>query len=177
VDELDQKDLHDLKRKRKKEKKPKFTIPKPPSKSAPPGPAYSPQTFTFTSFTQYFANLTRIHNINLLDKKQQKKPSPTNFDYEVEYASNNDTHYKLPDLTVRNLLDLAQRIAKEEVKKEVKQNDCDPSAHELQDFEDGDASPWLDLVEKTAKNHVWRAFVKRAFVCTKPEKYLDDRFG
>jgi endopolyphosphatase len=37
-------------------------VPEGPSKSSPPGPAYSPQTFTWTRFTQYFANLTHINN-------------------------------------------------------------------------------------------------------------------
>ncbi|KAJ4354667.1 Endopolyphosphatase [Didymosphaeria variabile] len=46
----------------KKRKKYKFKVPKGPSKSSPPGPAYSPQTLTFTSYTQYFANLTHINN-------------------------------------------------------------------------------------------------------------------
>ncbi len=48
--------------KKHKAKKPKFIAPLPPSKSAPPGPAYSPQTFTWMSLTQYFANLTTINN-------------------------------------------------------------------------------------------------------------------
>lgn len=49
-------------KKQHKAKKPKFIAPLPPSKSAPPGPAYSPQTFTWLSLTQYFANLTTINN-------------------------------------------------------------------------------------------------------------------
>ncbi|KAF2108544.1 Metallo-dependent phosphatase-like protein [Lophiotrema nucula] len=47
---------------RKKPKKYKFKIPKGPSKSAPPGPAYSPQSLTLLGYTQLFANLTRINN-------------------------------------------------------------------------------------------------------------------
>ena len=46
----------------KHSKKFRFKVPKGPSKSAPPGPAYSPQTLTLTGYTQYFANLTRINN-------------------------------------------------------------------------------------------------------------------
>lgn len=46
----------------KKLRKHKFRVPDGPSKSSPPGPAYSPQTLTFTSYTQYFANLTHINN-------------------------------------------------------------------------------------------------------------------
>lgn len=49
-------------KKKHKAKKPRFIAPLPPSKSAPPGPAYSPQTFTWLSLTQYFANLTTINN-------------------------------------------------------------------------------------------------------------------
>jgi endopolyphosphatase len=50
------------KKKKKGPRKYKFRVPEGPSKSAPPGPAYSPQTFTWTRFTQYFANLTHINN-------------------------------------------------------------------------------------------------------------------
>ena len=54
---------HTKKKKKKKKhpKKPNFSVPLPPSKSSPPGPAYSPQLFTLTSYAQYFANLTRIN--------------------------------------------------------------------------------------------------------------------
>jgi endopolyphosphatase len=46
----------------KHSKKFRFKVPEGPSKSAPPGPAYSPQPLTWTRYTQYFANLTRINN-------------------------------------------------------------------------------------------------------------------
>lgn len=46
----------------KHSKKFRFKVPDGPSKSAPPGPAYSPQPLTWTRYTQYFANLTRINN-------------------------------------------------------------------------------------------------------------------
>jgi len=59
-------DVETAMRKKKKHKKHprkyKFKIPEGPSKSSPPGPAYSPQTFTWTRYTQYFANLTQINN-------------------------------------------------------------------------------------------------------------------
>jgi endopolyphosphatase len=54
--------LKGKKKKKKGHRKYKFRVPEGPSKSSPPGPAYSPQVFTFTRFTQYFANLTRINN-------------------------------------------------------------------------------------------------------------------
>ncbi|RMZ69087.1 vacuolar endopolyphosphatase [Pyrenophora seminiperda CCB06] len=49
-------------KKDKKKRKYKFKVPGGPSKTAPPGPAYSPQTLTWTRYVQYFANLTRINN-------------------------------------------------------------------------------------------------------------------
>ncbi|KAK8198352.1 hypothetical protein BKA81DRAFT_133806 [Phyllosticta paracitricarpa] len=45
-----------------KKKKYKFTVPEGPSKSSPPGPAYSPQTLSLVGYTQYFANLTQLNN-------------------------------------------------------------------------------------------------------------------
>ncbi|KAH6854589.1 Metallo-dependent phosphatase-like protein [Chaetomium sp. MPI-CAGE-AT-0009] len=66
----------DKKNKKKKHGKPKTSPPKhdpnlhiplPPSKSTPPGPAYSTQPLTLTGYTQYFANLTHINNLNLTD--------------------------------------------------------------------------------------------------------------
>ncbi|KAL2020677.1 hypothetical protein VTK56DRAFT_8073 [Thermocarpiscus australiensis] len=65
-------DINKSKKKKKRKNKPKkpqhdpnLIIPSPPSKTAPPGPAYSPQPLTLTGFTQYFANLTYINNLNL----------------------------------------------------------------------------------------------------------------
>lgn len=43
-------------------KKYKFHLPSPPSKSTPPGPAYSPQTFSLKGYHQFYANLTYINN-------------------------------------------------------------------------------------------------------------------
>ncbi|KAI9887871.1 MAG: Endopolyphosphatase [Watsoniomyces obsoletus] len=39
-----------------------FKIPHSPSKSTPPGPAYSLQPFTLTGFIQYVANITHLNN-------------------------------------------------------------------------------------------------------------------
>jgi endopolyphosphatase len=113
----------------------KFKVPKGPSKSAPPGPAYSPQTLTFTGYTQLFANLTTINNdfphedeatasqgdfVELQrwkdGKHSGKKPNtglrPKTFRFEVEYDTANDTIWDLKDLTVRNYLDLASRMGR-----------------------------------------------------------------
>ena len=118
----------------KKPKKYKFVVPAPPSKSAPPGPAYSPQTFSLTGYAQYFANLTHINN-DFVDqepgpvdahkmigaerwkqgkhqgkKSKHQKPHPKHFEYQVEYNTTDDKIFKLQDLTVRSYLDLARRI-------------------------------------------------------------------
>ncbi|KAK7907882.1 hypothetical protein PG985_015185 [Apiospora marii] len=106
-----------------------LVIPEGPSKTATPGPAYSPQTLSFTGFTQYFANLTHINNdMTSQDvdeaevsprgwnegkhkgKKPSHKPKPRNFTYEVEYSTFHDDLYKLADLTVRSFVELAYRI-------------------------------------------------------------------
>ncbi|KAF2631919.1 Endopolyphosphatase [Macroventuria anomochaeta] len=67
----------------KHSKKFRFKIPEGPSKSAPPGPAYSPQVFTWTRYTQYFANLTRINN-DFFDPQRHQ------FDVDGEPTSKND---------------------------------------------------------------------------------------
>ncbi|CAO2650578.1 Nn.00g018700.m01.CDS01 [Neocucurbitaria sp. VM-36] len=58
-----------VKKPKKGPRKYKFKVPKGPSKSAPPGPAYSPQVFTWTRYVQYFANLTNINN-DFVDPQQ-----------------------------------------------------------------------------------------------------------
>ena len=116
-------------KKHHKSKKSKFVVPKPPSKSAPPGPAYSPQTLSWLGYTQYYANLTQINNdftggqSNEIEAdkwhdgkhsgKKPKEKSKTHhrkFEYQVEYNTRNDSIFGLQDLTVRSYLDLAGRI-------------------------------------------------------------------
>ena len=110
-----------------------FKIPRGPSKSSLPGPAYSPQTFSWLGYTQYFANLTLINadftndtivsgrdNVEKNGWKDGKhhgkrpnketKPDPKEFRFEVEYDTQNDSLYGLDDLTVRSFLSLAERI-------------------------------------------------------------------
>lgn len=111
-------------------KKPNFKVPKPPSKSSPPGPAYSPQTFSLLGYTQYYANLTRInddftgngedrslseerwHGGKHKGKKPREKSKKhhKDFQFEVEYNTRNDSVFGLKDLTVRSYIDLAGRI-------------------------------------------------------------------
>jgi endopolyphosphatase len=63
------------KHKSKRPRKYKFKVPEGPSKSSPPGPAYSPQSFTWTRYTQYFANLTRINN-DFLETDSRRSSTP-----------------------------------------------------------------------------------------------------
>lgn len=116
-----------------KAKKPKFITPDPPSKSSPPGPAYSPQTFTWLSFAQYYANLTTInndfpsepeaadlqparwHNGKHSGKQPHSKVPKDHtkeFKYEMEYDTKTDKTFQLRDLTMRSVLDLAARIGR-----------------------------------------------------------------
>lgn len=120
------------KKKHKKPKNPDLIVPSPPSKASPPGPAYSPQTLTLLGYTQYFANLTHINNVNFAPpdenpgneleadkwhegkhkgkKTKDKKPHPKPFKFKREYSTFNDSIYKLDDLTVRSYIKLAHRI-------------------------------------------------------------------
>ncbi|KAF2199927.1 Endopolyphosphatase [Delitschia confertaspora ATCC 74209] len=141
-DQFENPTLSSQKDKRKKAKKPhkkrkkyKFKVPSPPSKSTPPGPAYSPQTLTLTGYVQYFANITRINNdfVEPNDSslfngqkwnegkhkgKQPKhnKPRPKEFEYEIEYNTTCDKVYRLKDLTVKSYLELATRIGDQDGK-------------------------------------------------------------
>ena len=122
------------KKKKKKKKKPKhpkdpnLVVPDDPPKKAVPGPAYLPQPFTLTGYTQYFANLTYLNNDledpdigenkwrdgdHADDVPKHKKPQPHDFNYEVEYRTYDDEIFKLKDLTVMNYLKLAYRMGQE----------------------------------------------------------------
>jgi endopolyphosphatase len=118
------------KKKPKKPKKPKdpnLILPKDPPSGSTPGPAYCPQKFTLTGYTQYFANLTYLNNDiedpdfednrwrdgdHADDKPKNKKPQPHDFNFEVEYSTFDDGKFKLKDLTVRQYLKLAYRISR-----------------------------------------------------------------
>ncbi|KAI9699140.1 MAG: Endopolyphosphatase [Candelina mexicana] len=138
------------KRKKKhKPKKPDFIVPQPPSSASPPGPAYSPQTFTFLGYTQYFANLTYINNdiadhdsVEASKKWKGKRPkqhlplpdsTPNNFEYEVEYSTFEDKIFQLRDLTVKSYLDLAIRIGKYKPRKGDQWNIEDDTSIATQD--------------------------------------------
>ncbi len=106
--------------------KPPFEMPSPPSATAPPGPAYSPQPFTLTSYTQYFANLTFLNNefktsgvrleeyigasLSTNKRNESNVPHAPKFGFEVEYDTKTDKKYRMADLTMKSYLNLAQRI-------------------------------------------------------------------
>jgi endopolyphosphatase len=112
----------------RKKKTHNFKVPYPPSKSSPPGPAYSPQTLSLTGYTQYYANLTHINNDFVIlsgkdvgeekwkpghhgGKVKHGKPKPKDFTFKVEYDTFSDKIFGLKDLTVRSYLQLAKQIA------------------------------------------------------------------
>ncbi|RTE77347.1 hypothetical protein BHE90_008174 [Fusarium euwallaceae] len=137
---------------KKKPKNPQLVVPDDPPKGSLPGPAYSMQPFTFTGYTQYFANLTYINN-DMTDPADgskwrdgdfsdevpnHDKPQPREFKYEVEYSTFTDKIFKLPDLTVRSYLRLAKRIAKQEEKGKAKPTDEVDDIFEEEDDDDDD---------------------------------------
>jgi endopolyphosphatase len=153
---------------KKKPKDPNLTIPPPPSKSSPPGPAYSPQTLTLLGYVQYFANLTYINNDLIRkpkpsdtidtngwhegkhkDKKPKDgKPHPKEFTYEVEYSTFNDSEFKLQDMTVRSYLKLAHRIGQYKPPKgdQIEWDDVDDVSSEKADL--------IDFQEMKCFSHV-----------------------
>ena len=185
------------KHKKKDKKKPKFKVPKAPSESSPPGPAYSPQALTWLSYTQYFANLTHINNDSMGTKSE-----PRPFKYEVEYDTKTDERYKLDDLTVRSYLDLALRIGeKGKAEKSIIETVEDEEGEERdiiaegadqddnpQDPQNGDEMDISKHKKKNKKhkhkkkkgheiNKLWETFVQRAFVGTKTEHEIEESFS
>ncbi|KAL9620795.1 MAG: hypothetical protein Q9160_004695 [Pyrenula sp. 1 TL-2023] len=181
------------KKKGKGKKKPKFKVPKGPSKSSPPGPAYSPQTFSFLSYTQYFANLTHINSREPESGSTVAagaKNSPKKFEFEVEYDTMNDTTYKMDDLTVRSYLDLAMRISRKKgPKSSLLENAADRNFHV--GAEEDDVEFEIRKHKKGSKKHkkkkgkhgsekqnkVWMTFVERAYVGTKTQDEIEEGFG
>ncbi|KAJ9658963.1 Endopolyphosphatase [Neophaeococcomyces mojaviensis] len=182
------------KRKKGKKPKPNFAVPKAPSKSAPPGPAYSPQTFSFLSWTQLYANLTEINKAIAQEAGFQETPSEIGMNvgmheellqkhlkYEVEYKTDEEP-YRMRDLTVRSWVDLAEKIGR--AKFELPEDS-------VGSVTDSDLDLITDVLKKKHKkkhgkkrkgqtlkeNKLWHTFVKRAFVGTKPDSELEDEFG
>ncbi|KAI4729280.1 Endopolyphosphatase [Aureobasidium sp. EXF-10728] len=200
-------ELEAERKKKKKPKKPKkhrFTVPKPPSKSAPPGPAYSPQSLTLLGFVQYYANLTRINNDHFEDNTERqgskdgkhagnRTPHPTNLTYEVLYDTRSDKVYQLEDLTTKSYLRLAQCIAGVRPRKsDVQMSEVDLDEVEAEGtFEDDEDQGDVDITKKKHKkkgdkkkkkkshkdNKPWYTFVRRAFVNTVEPDDIEEEFG
>lgn len=175
-------------------KNPDLTVPSPPSKLAPPGPAYSPQVLTMLGYTQYFANLSHINNDHFEPEGKEpsedvntqawhggkhierhpkdKVPKPKTFKFEVEYDTYTDPIYKLKDMTVKSYLKLAHRIGRSEPAKgdqldEGGNLDEPDTEEELGGVDDvGDLDKKDKDKKNKKKNKVWLYFVKRAFVGT-----------
>lgn len=167
------------KKSKKKKKRPKFPVPKPPSKSSPPGPAYSPQPLSLISWKQLFANLTEINNdidsdsqdnIDTVDKYHK------HFKFKVEYHTNNDSNYQMKDLTVKSWLDLAEKIGRSKYAKSPGYEEEEESGDGVDALKKDEKKKGNSKVKK-ARNHLWRVFIKRAFVHTKPEEEIDQEFG
>ena len=178
-------------KKAKKPKKPKFVIPNPPSKSAPPGPAYSPQTLSLLGYTQYYANLTEI-NEEFANKASasstdslwpkasdngEPKVSTANFKYKIEYDTRNDKIFGLKDLTVPSYINLAARIGHYKPRQEDVIGDV--STHPPTNVETSKKKQKKHKKHKKRKgtNKIWFEFVKRAFVGSKSDEELHEEFG
>jgi endopolyphosphatase len=186
-------------------KKQKFKVPDPPSKSTPPGPAYSPQTLTLLGYKQYFANLTSINNDTVIlepkqdltderwkrgkhhgkkPKKGHAKPHPEKFEFKLEYETKHDKVFKLKDLTVRSYLDLARRIGDYNAEQMDWSN-----VNEQDDSDDYDYEVDIENKKKHKKKKgkhgnkthkrtkEWFTFVKRAFVETIDASDIEEQFG
>lgn len=162
---------HKNRKTRKSHKKHKFILPEPPSPTATPGPAYSPQPFTLVSYKQYFANLTYINNMAEHSSSrggEPKHPKPREFEFEVEYDTATDEVYRLKDLTVRSMLDLAARIAGSEGR--PKSPDAEPEKKNKKNKK-------KKKNKKEKDDKTWLTFVRRAFVQTLEDDQLEERFG
>lgn len=154
-----------------------FVKPHPPSKSQPPGPAYSPQTFSWASYTQYFANLTRIN----ADFASPRKSKVAKFTYEVEYDTKNDSVFGLEDLTVRSYVDLATRIGDYKPRKDdlwsTAANDVENDMSDAKKRKHKKSKKHKKHKKQKRINKTWFAFVNRAYVGAKDEEDLHDQFG
>lgn len=200
----EQRKRKDKDKSKKKPKPPVLVIPDPPDPTAPPGPAYSNQAYTWLGYTQYFANLTRY---NVKARKQdtesgdsqdlelrKRAPSTNNdhIEYEVEYNTRADKVYKLKDLTVRSYIKLARKIVDASAPTLLDDEEDEEDLDDDDDMELDISKSWRKKCKKRKykdnkkckerkKKHknkkrdmVWHTFVKRAFVSTISGDELDE---
>lgn len=187
------------KKKPKKPKKPRYTIPSPPPKSSPPGPAYSSQPFTWLGYKQYYANLTRINaafnlsttpistNIPSQDETSAtqehnpRNPDPGTpavmFEFELEYDTSNDTIYSLPDLTVRSYVDLARRIGKYDPDGSSVLDDHQVEGSKKRKHKHEKKKKKQRKRERKEAEKLWFTFLRRAYVGAKGDEELREEFA
>ena len=178
VDDVRQELRRDLEADRKKRKdrksKPKdgsLAVPDGPPKKALPGPAYFPQTLSFTGYTQYFANLTHINNVEadvegVAGELRSRSSGPRKFKYEVEYSTFDDKIYKLKDLTVLSYLKLAYRMGQDKSKADAVTVDQTTGLETAKESS-------KKHKKKNKKNKAWLHFLGHAFVQTIPKDELE----
>ena len=213
VDSLDQQPLGNVFRQgekkaihNKKKKEPRYVVPSPPSKSSPPGPAYSPQMFTFLGYKQYMANLTHINAAASTSEDLLSQTGPIaddrarseGFQYELEYNTVNDSVYGMDDLTVKNWVDLARRIGRYDPNDESICEDEDLEDLQLQGQQESDEEKSVGTEkhkkhkkhkkhrkhkkkkqskkEREATERLWFTFLRRAYVSTKGDEELREEF-
>lgn len=171
--------------KKKKQRDP--TLPLPPSKTSPPGPAYSMQPFSWLGYTQYYANMTRINgrkpekpeeesqqgHLELRDVAEDQE-----FRYEVEYNTRTDKVYNLKDMTVTSYLKLAGEIVDATLRDNNRDKDkttalSEDGGDEVEEEVEGEDLESSKKKKKhdgphqiLKKDKIWHAFVTRAFVST-----------
>lgn len=177
--------------KKKKKKRPGFTLPQPPSSTAPPGPAYSNQPLSWLSYTQYYANLTKIYE--RMDASRGSGDSDEPFGFEVEYDTKDDDVYRMKDLTVRSFFKLASRIAKGDPKENSEDGSLQLVYDDDDEVHDDEVSNNDDEVDsqkkkkknkknkkhkkkkkKRERNKAWITFLDRAFVGLLDPEKIDD---
>ncbi|KAK5168274.1 Endopolyphosphatase [Saxophila tyrrhenica] len=186
-----------------KKRKYKFEVPDSPSKSSPPGPAYSPQTLSLIRYKQYFANLTHINNdfhglpvgseraessdLNAAKWKEGKhkgktkpkdhEPNPKKFKFELHYDTKDDDVYKLEDLTMPNLVDLARRIGGFKASDAASDAASSDSVGASKKKKHKKHKKHKHKHKKSKQDEAWFTFVRRAFVETLSQDELEEEFG
>ncbi|GAM82422.1 hypothetical protein ANO11243_004010 [Dothideomycetidae sp. 11243] len=190
------------KEKKRQRKRRRFTVPQPPSKSAPPGPAYSPQSLSLLRYQQYFANLTYINHdfdevlaaegvafVNDVvsieggkwkdgkhkhhnGKKPNKGDGPAPRNFTFEVL------YDTREDKVYKLKDLTVRSYLE-LATRMASGMSSVDQETSTTAEDVHKTPKVTrtMSKKEKMNKIWYAFVDRAFVCTKSDEELRESFG
>ncbi|GAM41507.1 hypothetical protein TCE0_042f14678 [Talaromyces pinophilus] len=164
----------------------KSLIPDPPSKKAPPGPAYSRQPLTLLNIAQYYANITKEEKIKGEDAVEDGSSSKgLRVNYELEYHTQEDDIYQLHDLTVRSIYNLATRIGVGDTtsslstETENDHTDVDEiNANEVEESSKTGNNKKNNTTKKKKnykKNKTWKAFAERAFVGYLAYEEIEDK--